>query len=935
MTLPFLQVRYAVALMVSVVVTIGLLRVSAAAADTVVASYGTPGTYALTIPQYTTSMTIAANGGSGTLGGRDGGQVNSAGLGGHGAVVTVTIPVVPGTFIAPGDPLQVAVGGQAGGGAGGSGNENAGGGGSGGAATVVTDQVQLVLAVAGGGGGGGGAGGAFVGLNGGNGGQGSGTAQNGFPGSGAGAGGGGASGQDLHCTAVGAGAAAFPADGGTDAGGGGGGGTGWCAGSAGASGGAGGGGGGGGGSGGSLFWGGGTGSVGIAADSGDGSAVITFTRSNVAPQFTSGAAATVPSTAKVALQVTASGFPAPTFALTGAPSWLTVNSTSGAISGTIPPRTLGRFTFGITASNGVAPNASQQFALSVTGPPFKLTAPGTLKGNVTNPFSATLAASGGVAPYSWSLVSGTLPPGLALSPAGVISGTPTATGTSTFTVKAIDSALPTAETSTEPVTMTVAPRTLTITTAAVAAAKVGTAYSQSLSAAMGTAPLHWSITGGALPAGLALNAATGAITGTPTTAGTTAATVKVTDATSPTAMVATASYNFVVRANIQAAVFVTNAANSSVRSFALGASGNAAPVSAITGSSTGLLGTSAVAIDATGRLYVASLANNTIAEFAYGANGNAVPSSTIVGSATGISYPDALAIDSGGRLYVADYNTQSITVYATGASGNATPVATIAGSNTGLHGPTALAFDPAGHLWVANYTANSLTEYTATASGNATPLATITGSATGLNGPEGMTLDAADHLLVSNAHADSLTEYSTTANGSVAPLRTISGTATGLNTPVGVDVDANGNIYVANENGGVTEYSASATGDPSPLATIAGALTGLAAPAGLAVAPPLSVRTAKLPATRVGRHYRVRLRAYLGTTPYRWTVRRGRLPHGLRLTRTGILTGRPRRAGTYRFTVRARDHTRPAMTATRRLALVVHPARRRHRTHPS
>jgi sugar lactone lactonase YvrE len=663
--------------------------------------------------------------------------------------------------------------------------------------------------------------------------------------------------------------------------------------------------------------------------------VITFVRSNVAPQFTSAAAATVPNTAKVAFQVAASGFPAPTFAFAGAPTWLAVNSSTGAVSGIIPPRTLGRFTFAITASNGVAPNASQQFTLSVTGPPFKLTAPATLKGNVTNPFSAALVASGGVAPYAWSLASGTLPAGLALSSAGIISGTPTATGTSTFTVKATDSALPTAETATEPVTITIAPRTLTITTAAVAAAKVGTPYSQSLAAAMGIAPLHWSIASGALPAGLALNATTGVITGTPRTAGTTAVTIKATDATSPTAMVATASYNFVVHANIQAAVFVTNAANSSVRSFALGAGGNASPVTAIKGSSTGLLGTSAVAIDATGRLYVTSLANNTIAEFAYGATGNVTPSSTITGSNTGISYPDALAIDSGGRLYVADYNTQSITVYAAGASGNASPVATIAGMDTGLSGPAALTFDPAGHLWVANYTTSSLTEYAANANGDAKPLATIVGSSTGLSGPQGMTLDSANHLLVSNAYADSLTEYATSANGNIAPLRTISGGATGLDTPIGVDVDADGNIYVANENGGVTEYGATATNDSTPLNIISGSSTGLAAPAGLAVAPPLAVRTAKLRATRVGRHYRTRLRAYLGTTPYRWSVRSGRLPRGLRLTRQGILTGRPRHAGTYRFTVRVRDRTRPAMTATRRLKLVVHHARRRHAAHPS
>jgi hypothetical protein len=59
---------------------------------------------------------------------------------------------------------------------------------------------------------------------------------------------------------------------------------------------------------------------------------------------------------------------------------------------------------------------------------------------VGTPYSVTLSASGGVLPYTWSVSSGALPAGLSLSPAGVISGTPTAQGTSSFTVAVTDSA---------------------------------------------------------------------------------------------------------------------------------------------------------------------------------------------------------------------------------------------------------------------------------------------------------------------------------------------------------------------------------------------------------------------------------------------------------------------------------------------------------------
>lgn len=52
--------------------------------------------------------------------------------------------------------------------------------------------------------------------------------------------------------------------------------------------------------------------------------------------------------------------------------------------------------------------------------------------------STTLAATGGVSPYTWAVVSGTYPPGLGLSSVGVVAGTPTAAGTYNFTVRVTD-----------------------------------------------------------------------------------------------------------------------------------------------------------------------------------------------------------------------------------------------------------------------------------------------------------------------------------------------------------------------------------------------------------------------------------------------------------------------------------------------------------------
>ncbi|MDQ1448320.1 MAG: large repetitive protein, partial [Actinomycetota bacterium] len=57
----------------------------------------------------------------------------------------------------------------------------------------------------------------------------------------------------------------------------------------------------------------------------------------------------------------------------------------------------------------------------------------------TVPFSQSLTATGGAAPYTFTVQSGSLPEGMALSSSGELTGAPTAAATSTFTVLATDS----------------------------------------------------------------------------------------------------------------------------------------------------------------------------------------------------------------------------------------------------------------------------------------------------------------------------------------------------------------------------------------------------------------------------------------------------------------------------------------------------------------
>ena len=118
-------------------------------------------------------------------------------------------------------------------------------------------------------------------------------------------------------------------------------------------------------------------------------------------------------------------------------------------------------------------------------------------------------------------------------------------------------------------------------------------------------------------------------------------------------------------------------------------------------------------------------------------------------------------------------------------------------------------------------------------------------------------------------------------------------------------------------------FGPNADGDVPPVATIAGAATGLSGPSAIAVVPPLSITARTLPGGTVGHVYDTTLEAALGTTPYHWTVAGGRVPAGLRLSRNGVLSGVPERAGRWVLTIRVRDRGRPQMSDRRRLSLTV------------
>jgi hypothetical protein len=217
------------------------------------------------------------------------------------------------------------------------------------------------------------------------------------------------------------------------------------------------------------------------------------------------------------------------------PTGLKLHPATGGISGTSSAAGTADFTVTVTDSETPAATASADESITVNVVPLAVTTAvlPTAPGGAS--YSATLTATGGIKPYTWSITAGALPAGLKLHPAtGIISGTSPAVGTADFTVTVTDSEAPAATASAnESITVDVAP--LAVTTVVLPQGTVGTLYSATLAAAGGIPKYTWSITAGALPAGLKLHPATGLISGTPTGTGTTDFTVTVTDAESPPA----------------------------------------------------------------------------------------------------------------------------------------------------------------------------------------------------------------------------------------------------------------------------------------------------------------------------------------------------------------------------------------------------------------
>ncbi|MGO8826497.1 MAG: fibronectin type III domain-containing protein [Acidimicrobiales bacterium] len=619
------------------------------------------------------------------------------------------------------------------------------------------------------------------------------------------------------------------------------------------------------------------------------------------------------------------------------------------------------YTFEVAAVNaqGTGTASAPSNAVTPSGP--TISSPALSGGEIGVAYDATPAVSGGTAPYTWSVTGGSLPDGLSIDPStGEIAGTPTTTGTATFTVEVTDAVNGTA-TQTESVDILSAP---SFTSAPLTGGEVGVAYAGTPAVSGGTGTYTWSVTGGSLPDGLSLDPSSGAVTGFPTAAGAATFTLVATDTDGGSAIqpesVEIVGGPAVTSAplpggEVGAADDATPAVSGGTAPYTWSVTGGSLPEGlSIDPSSGAITGTPTTPQTATFTLVVRDALGQeaTQGESIAIATAPSITSEDLPGGEVGLSYDATPAADGGTAPYTWSVTEGSLpaglildpsTGEITGTS-TTTGTATFTLEATDADGESATQLESIDILTAVSFTSAPLPggevgavyDATSAVSGGT---GTYTWSLTGGALPAGLILDPSTGEITGVPTTAGTVTFTLTATdtdgGSAGQTESVDiAAAPSLTSPgfpageVGVAYDISPSV-----SGGTGPYTWSTVGGPLPaglsLDSSTGEISGVPTAAGsatfllvaedtlsqdavesesIAIAVDPTITSTPAPGGETGAAYEALPTVSGGTAPFAWSVTGGSLPDGVVLdTTTGAITGMPTVPGTTTFTLVVTD----------------------------